>query len=92
MQILKNQIRSEIASSSERAYPSLPISSTKSLLFLDSEGDVISFAQQRGWIVKDGHIFFPDATEGDEGTQNKEMSQMVIENTLGYARELETIV
>ncbi|KAG8426581.1 regulatory particle non-ATPase [Metarhizium acridum] len=44
-EILKNQIRSEIASSSERAYPSLPISSTKSLLFLDSEGDVIQFCQ-----------------------------------------------
>lgn len=52
----------------------------------------MSFAQHRGWIVRDGHIFFPDATEGDEGTQNKEMSQMVIENALGYARELETIV
>ncbi|KAG9251672.1 SAC3/GANP/Nin1/mts3/eIF-3 p25 family-domain-containing protein [Emericellopsis atlantica] len=91
-EILKNQIRSEIASSSERAYPSLPISSTKSLLFLDSEGDVISFAQHRGWIVRDGSIFFPDATEGEDGTHTKEMSQMVIENALGYARELETIV
>lgn len=93
-EILKNQIRSEIASSSERAYPSLPISSTKSLLFLESEGDVISFARHRGWIVRDGHIYFPDATEGDDeaGVQTKEMSQMVIENTLGYARELETIV
>lgn len=92
--ILKNQIRSEIASSSERAYPSLPISSTKSLLFLDSEGEVIQFAQHRGWIVRDGHIYFPDeaADGGDEAAQNKEMSQMVIENTLGYARELETIV
>ncbi|KAF4999123.1 hypothetical protein FGRMN_2686 [Fusarium graminum] len=91
-EILKNQIRSEIASSSERAYPSLPISSTKSLLFLDSEGDVISFAHHRGWIVRDGNIYFPDAAEGDDGNQNKEMSQMVIENALGYARELETIV
>lgn len=43
-------------------------------------------------MVKDGHIYFPDATESDEGGQNKEMSQMVIENALGYARELETIV
>ncbi|KJZ76207.1 hypothetical protein HIM_04289 [Hirsutella minnesotensis 3608] len=91
--ILKNQIRSEIASSSERAYPSLPISSTKSLLFLDSEGDVIQFARQRGWLVRDGHIFFPDAAEAsDEGGQSKDVSRMVIENTLGYARELETIV
>ncbi|TDZ35095.1 26S proteasome regulatory subunit rpn12 [Colletotrichum spinosum] len=94
-EILTFQIRSEIASSSERAYPSLPISSAKSLLFLDSEGDVISFAQQRGWILKDGQIFFPDtaeATAAEDGSHEKEMSQMVIENALGYARELETIV
>ncbi|KAJ0384178.1 hypothetical protein COL922a_008941 [Colletotrichum nupharicola] len=94
-EILTFQIRSEIASSSERAYPSLPISSAKSLLFLDSEGDVISFAQQRGWILKDGQIRFPDtaeATAAEDGTHDKEMSQMVIENTLGYARDLETIV
>lgn len=92
-EILKNQIRSEIASSSERAYPSLPISSTKSLLFLDSEGDVIQFAKHRGWGVKDGHIHFPDAADAAEAPySSKDASQTIIENTLGYARELETIV
>jgi 26S proteasome regulatory subunit N12 len=92
-QILTSQIRSEIASSSERAYPSLPISSTKSLLFLESEGAVIEFAQHRGWTIRDGHIYFPDSTEAaDEEGQQKEVSKMIIENTLGYARELETIV
>ncbi|KAH7349642.1 GANP/Nin1/mts3/eIF-3 p25 family protein [Plectosphaerella cucumerina] len=92
-EILTSQIRSEIASSSERAYPSLPISSTKSLLFLESEGAVIEFAQHRGWTIRDGHIYFPDSTEAaDEEGQQKEVSKMIIENTLGYARELETIV
>ncbi|KAH6649578.1 SAC3/GANP/Nin1/mts3/eIF-3 p25 family-domain-containing protein [Chaetomium tenue] len=91
-EILTSQIRSEIASSSERAYPSLPLSSTKSLLFLESEGAVVEFARSRGWIVKDGQIFFPSAQETGEEEQEKEMSQMVIENTLGYARQLETIV
>ncbi|GAB1317221.1 regulatory particle non-ATPase [Madurella fahalii] len=90
-EILTYQIRSEIASSSERAYPSLPLSSTKSLLFLESEGAVVEFARSRGWTVKDGQIYFPSAQE-EEGEQEKEMSKMVIENTLGYARELETIV
>jgi 26S proteasome regulatory subunit N12 len=71
----------------------LPISSTKSLLFLDSEGDVVQFAKHRGWIVKDGHIFFPDTADASEdGSQSKDVSQVIIENTLGYARELETIV
>ncbi|KAH8887031.1 26S proteasome non-ATPase regulatory subunit Rpn12 [Thozetella sp. PMI_491] len=93
-EILTSQIRSEIASSSERAYPSLPLSSTKSLLFLDSEGAVVEFARQRGWIIKDGQILFPSVTAeaSEEGEQEKEVSQMVIENALGYARELETIV
>ncbi|KAI0002729.1 SAC3/GANP/Nin1/mts3/eIF-3 p25 family-domain-containing protein [Xylariaceae sp. FL0662B] len=100
-EILTSQIRSEIASSSERAYPSLPLSSTKSLLFLDSEGAVVEFARERGWTIRDGHIYFPSAVAtaeggGDDGVAvegaEKEVSQMVIENALGYARELETIV
>ncbi|KAI0836831.1 SAC3/GANP/Nin1/mts3/eIF-3 p25 family-domain-containing protein [Hypoxylon sp. FL0890] len=102
-EILTSQIRSEIASSSERAYPSLPLSSTKSLLFLESEGAVIDFARQRGWLIRDGQIYFPSSgvtTEGEgvvvggaeqEGDE-KEFSRMIIENVLGYARELETIV
>ncbi|CAK7198697.1 regulatory particle non-ATPase [Sporothrix eucalyptigena] len=106
-EILTSQVRSEIASSSERAYPSLPLSSTKSLLFLDSEGAVVEFARQRGWIIKDGQIYFPSATaassaqpDGTVTTEDglsqepaeKEVSQMVIENVLGYAQQLETIV
>ncbi|KAI1501522.1 SAC3/GANP/Nin1/mts3/eIF-3 p25 family-domain-containing protein [Biscogniauxia marginata] len=99
-EILTSQIRSEIASSSERAYPSLPLSSTKSLLFLDSEGAVVDFARHRGWVIRDGHIYFPATISGtvaavaeeDGVAEDKELSQMVIENTLGYARELETIV
>ncbi|TVY23754.1 26S proteasome regulatory subunit [Lachnellula hyalina] len=94
-EILINQIRREIASCSEVAYPSLPISSTKNLLFLDSEGAVVSFAQHRGWLIKDGRIYFPTqslkAGVDLEGNQ-KEVSRLTIENTLGYARELETIV
>ncbi|KAI8953287.1 SAC3/GANP/Nin1/mts3/eIF-3 p25 family-domain-containing protein [Xylaria longipes] len=91
-EILTSQIRSEIASSSERAYPSLPLSSTKSLLFLDSEGAVVDFARHRGWVIRDGQIFFPTAEGAEDGGDEKDLSQMVIENTLGYARELETIV
>lgn len=94
-EILTVQIRSEIASSSERAYPSLPLSSTKSLLFLESEGQVVEFAHHRGWTVRDGTIYFPaEATaENEDGSGGeKEVSQMIIENALGYARELETIV
>lgn len=93
-EVLINTIRSEIASCSERAYPSLPISNAKNLLFLDSEGAVIQFAQSRGWLAKDGRIYFPEQEEEAQAAEKDVMSASgsVIENTLGYARKLETIV
>ncbi|KAK0317980.1 regulatory particle non-ATPase [Friedmanniomyces endolithicus] len=93
-EVLIKTIRSEIASCSERAYPSLQISNAKNLLFLDSEGAVIQFAQARGWVAKDGRIYFPqqEAEMLAAGKDVMSSSNTVIENTLGYARKLETIV
>ncbi|KAL1968233.1 hypothetical protein VTN77DRAFT_2068 [Rasamsonia byssochlamydoides] len=108
--VLVGTIRSEIADCSEKAYPSLPISNAKNLLFLDSEGAVVQFAQERGWTLRDGRIYFPAQPEtvapvpGAPGAvepivagqrPEKEIglsSAVIIQNTLGYARELETIV
>jgi len=90
--ILIGTIRKEIASCSERAYPSIPISDAKSLLFLDSEGSVVNFANESGWVVKDGRIYFPQQEEDYLSKDILVTSDQVIENTLGYARELETIV
>ncbi|SLM37041.1 proteasome regulatory particle subunit [Lasallia pustulata] len=93
-EVLVGTIRSEIASCSEKAYPSLPIANAKNLLFLDSEGSVVDFAQERGWVVQDGRIYFP-LQQGQDMRTEKEIlvaSGQVIENTIGYARELETIV
>lgn len=92
--VLIGTIRSEIADCSEKAYPSLPISNAKNLLFLESEGAVIEFAQSRGWILRDGRIFFPVEPEATARSEKDILvaSGTVIENTLGYARELETIV
>ncbi|EKG09826.1 SAC3/GANP/Nin1/mts3/eIF-3 p25 [Macrophomina phaseolina MS6] len=92
--VLIATIRNEIASCSEKAYPSIPITDAKSLLFLDSEGAVIEFANSRGWFGKDGRIYFPQQ-EQETLSQEKDVMQLsgqVIANTLGYARELETIV
>ncbi|KAI9791470.1 MAG: regulatory particle non-ATPase [Peltula sp. TS41687] len=96
-EVLIGTIRSEIASCSEKAYPSLPITDAKSLLFFESEGRVVEFARRRGWAIRDGRIYFP-AANGDQGLAGTERessllaSEQVIENTIGYARELETIV
>lgn len=45
--------------------------------------------------MRDGQIFFPAAGAGagaEAEEPEKDVSQVVIENTLGYARQLETIV
>ncbi|KAI9812805.1 MAG: regulatory particle non-ATPase [Phylliscum demangeonii] len=93
-EVLIGTIRSEIASCSEKAYPSIPITNAKNLLFLESEGSVVDFARDRGWLVQDSRIFFPSQQETGYGTEKEILlaSGQVIENTIGYARELETIV
>jgi len=98
VQILIGTIRSEVASCSEKAYPSIPVANAKSLLFLDSEGGVVGFSQQRGWTTRDGRVYFPAvapggaAADGAAADDVLAASGQVIRNTLGYARELETIV
>lgn len=55
----------------------------------------MQFAESRGWVIRDGRIYFPMQQQGGalaDGEGEKEVSQTAIENTLGYARELETIV
>ena len=54
----------------------------------------MQFAQARGWVAKDGRIYFPQQEEEMLAAERDVMSSsgMVIENTLGYARKLETIV
>jgi 26S proteasome regulatory subunit N12 len=64
-------------------------------LFLDSEGAVVNFAKERGWSIRDGRIYFPSVAEDGEETGGKDAlvaSGTIIENTIGYARDLETIV
>lgn len=91
-EVLIGTIRKEIASCSEKAYPSIPIADAKSLLFLESEGSVVKFAQELDWVVKDGRIYFPAQEDEYNSKDILVTSDQVIENTLGYARELETIV
>lgn len=73
----------------------MSISSAKTLFFLDSEGEVVQFAKKRGWTARDGRIYFPAQQQGENVRSEREILRaagQVIENTIGYARELETIV
>lgn len=55
---------------------------------------MVEFAHARGWVVRDGRIYFPVQQGGDVRSEKEILvaSEQVIENTIGYARELETIV
>jgi 26S proteasome regulatory subunit N12 len=54
----------------------------------------VQFAEQKRWQVRDGRVYFPQQNQ-ELLANDKDIlstSDVVIENTLGYARELETIV
>lgn len=55
---------------------------------------MIQFAQSRGWVAKDGRVYFPQQEEELRAAEKDVMasSGVIIDNTLGYARQLETIV
>ncbi|KAK6495177.1 regulatory particle non-ATPase [Arthrobotrys musiformis] len=100
--ILVQTLRSEIATSAQRAYPSLPISNAKNLLFLDTEKEVLQFARERDWDIRDGRIYFPADEEYDgadvpdtasvAAAKSAIQSGTIIENTIEYANSLEKIV
>jgi len=55
---------------------------------------VVEFAEVRGWAIHDGRIYFPLQQEVISAADKDVLaaSGTIIENTIGYARELETIV
>ncbi|KAA1106875.1 hypothetical protein PGTUg99_025176 [Puccinia graminis f. sp. tritici] len=89
--LLVDTIRNEIASCQEKAYSSLPLNDAGTLLFFKTPGEVIEFAQQRKWLVdpKSQTINFPAE---NNATKHELAKEKIIETTLGYAKELETIV
>ncbi|GAA6005242.1 hypothetical protein JCM10207_002910 [Rhodosporidiobolus poonsookiae] len=101
-------VRSEIAACDEKAYESLPVRDAKTLLFFESEEEVRAFAKERFWYLDPSTslLHFPSSPLhpsrrtaapsslttglGDDGRELDR--QKVISATLGYARELESIV
>lgn len=105
---LMSAIRDEIAHSTEMAYQELPLSSIKTLLFFSSEKEAEVFALERGWNVTNSVVKFElddtnedeEENEIDDGfeddklhmSRNAKSQLKVIENTLDYAVNLESIV
>lgn len=100
---LLETIRLEISRSIERSYSSLPLPNAKYLLFLNSEKEVESWAQDQGWESSQGvlkfdikeHSVFDDEDEcGGCGDDDCKMtpSERLVKNTLNYAREIDSII
>ncbi len=55
---------------------------------------MVEFARSRGWTLRDGRIHFPSQQQRGISPDKEILlaSRQLIENTIGYARELETIV
>ncbi len=95
-------IRSEIASCSEKAYTSLPITNLTTILLLKDVKETEAFARGQNWTVQNGRVEFGnkpadgDSMEVDSGMPVHEGKRVrenqLIMQTLAYARELESIV
>ncbi|KAJ7499066.1 SAC3/GANP/Nin1/mts3/eIF-3 p25 family-domain-containing protein [Mycena latifolia] len=87
---LMGTIRNEIASCEETAYESLPLKDAATLLFFNSQSDLLVFAQERGWEV---NLTLGTITFAKKGEETMDIpKEKIIAASLLYARELEQIV
>lgn len=101
--LMIGSIRAEIAECSASAYESLPLVNLTTLLMLKNVKETQEFAGERGWLVKDGRVVFPKKDPNASTLMDSDMQvdgqdtvesarELLITQTLGYARELESIV
>lgn len=90
MDILVNTIRNEIASCSEKAYLSLPVSDAATLMYFNNENEFLEFAKERKWNINmdERKIYFTS----DDKQRSAIPTANIITKILGYAKELERIV
>lgn len=87
--LITDSIRTAIADCAESSYSSLPLTNLTTLLFLPSVKACESYAQQRGWSIHQSTVTFPSR---EEEVDIRAAPETLIQQTLGYARELESIV
>lgn len=88
MDMLKGTLSDEVASVSEKAYKTLPVSYCMTLLMMSSQQELTDYAEARGWEIRDGTVHFAiDTNEKKEVPAMETISEM-----LHYAKELERIV
>jgi len=88
MDMLKDTLRDEVATVSEKAYKSIPVPYCMQLLMMSSQGELDEYAATREWVLRDGRVFF----EADTAEKKEVPAIALISETLHYAKELERIV
>ncbi|CAM0875611.1 unnamed protein product [Alopecurus aequalis] len=92
MDLLAKTVRDEIAGCSERGYDYLSISDAKQMFMFSSDEELQQYITEEHpeWDVKNGLVMFQKTKESQPCKEIP--SAPVINQTLGYARELEMIV
>mmetsp|Transcript_1489 Transcript_1489/g.2139 ORF Transcript_1489/g.2139 Transcript_1489/m.2139 type:complete len:264 (+) Transcript_1489:90-881(+) len=90
MDLLMLTVRDEIAHCVEKAYPALSLAAAKALMSFDTESNVREYANTRGWILVNDILQFEQ--EKQEPSAKDIPSHHMINQALGYAKELERIV
>eukprot|EP01006_Ploeotia_vitrea_P046918 TRINITY_DN67072_c3_g3_i1.p1 TRINITY_DN67072_c3_g3~~TRINITY_DN67072_c3_g3_i1.p1 ORF type:complete len:314 (+),score=192.79 TRINITY_DN67072_c3_g3_i1:137-943(+) len=89
MENLVNTVRERLAVCTEKAYDSLSVAEVQQLLKFNSSAEVTEFAKQRDWNVSnDGIISFPKV----DASRIELPSHKLLQQTIGYATELERII
>lgn len=92
MDILIVTIRNEIASCIEKAYRSISVSEAAKVLMMDSHHQLDDYVGERGWVVSETGASFVFSQQDKKETLHFVQNQLLIQEYLSYARELEKIV
>lgn len=88
--LLMHTVRDEIAACSEKAYEFLTVTDAKKLLTISGDQEMREYAEKHGWEVRNNCVYFRQ--EKEKVPRSEIPSMQLIQQTLGYARELERIV
>ena len=92
MDILIGTIRNEIASCIEKAYGKISVAEAAKVLMIESEDQLEQYVREREWAMSEDRNFFVFPRQEKKETLHFVQNQLLIQEYLGYARELEKIV
>jgi len=86
--ILLDTLRDEVAACIEKSYDHVSVQEACRMLFFDQQKDLLAYSKKRSWNVDSNRFIFKQQVE-----RSKEIPSLrIIEQCLGYAKELERIV